>query len=75
MKNAVAFGLTHEDLGNNEGRARGVAHHPQQGATCYLALTGASSRWFKTPAGAIRYLATFKLDSFGRRVASVTEAA
>ncbi len=42
------------DLGNNESLSTGYSFHGEQG---YLALTRVESKWFKTEAGAVRWLA------------------
>lgn len=57
---------TTRDLGNNESVVTGYSFHGEQG---YLALTNVESKWFKTEAGAIRWLARRGYDATGSRVA------
>lgn len=54
------------DLGNNESVSTGYRFMGEQG---YLALTRAESKWFKTEAGAVRWLARRGYDAHGERIA------
>ena len=64
---ALSHGTTHHDLGNNEGRVTGISHHEGQSSP-WLALTNVQSKWFKTLAGATRWLAKRGYDAHGKRI-------
>lgn len=57
------------DLGNNESLTRGL--FPQANGE-FLAMTFTKSRWFKTRAGAERWLADRGLDASGRVIEKET---
>jgi len=62
-----SYAMTQHDLGNNESYGIGISHHPNQSSP-WLALTGTQSKWFKTMAGATKWLAKRGYDSHGRRI-------
>jgi hypothetical protein len=61
-----AYGLSRHDLGNNEAYSIGISHNSNQSSP-WLAITGTQSKWFKTFAGAKRWLAARGYDAHGRR--------
>jgi hypothetical protein len=60
-------GLTSHDLGNNESAATGVSYNEGHSEP-WLALTRSQSKWFKTLAGATRWLEKRGYDAHGRRI-------
>ena len=65
----ASFGMKSHDLGNNESYGTGISYHAGQDSP-WLALTGTQSRWFKTQAGAARWLAKRGYDAHGNKVRS-----
>lgn len=57
---------TQHDIGNNETISTGYRYMGEQG---YLALTRIESKWFKTEAGAIKWLARRGYNADGSRAA------
>ncbi len=68
MPPADSYGMTSHDLGNNESYGTGISYHEDQGSP-WLALTGTQSQWFRTFAGAKKWLAKRGYDAHGRRSA------
>jgi hypothetical protein len=64
---ASSYGMTTHDLGNNESYGIGISHNANQSSP-WLALTGTQSKWFRTQAGAIKWLAKRGYDAHGKKI-------
>lgn len=68
-----AAGLQNHDLGNNESVVTGISHNPGAcGVGDWCALTRTQSKWFKTEAGAVRWLARRGYNTDGTRAGAET---
>lgn len=56
------------DLGNNESKGIGLSGPHTNQAIPFLALTLSESKWFRTRAGAVRWLARRGYDDKGERI-------